>query len=63
MNNEIDNLIGLAYCLHLLAQKLVYEEISSENNLQYTYYILDIKKEIEDMIERIENSESSEEMN
>ena len=55
MENEIDNLIGLVCCLSLLAEMIVYDDASPENNIKYASYVIEIQKEIEDMIERIES--------
>ena len=55
MENEIDNLIGLVCCLSLLAEMIVYDDVSPENNIKYASYVIEIQKEIEEMIERIEN--------
>ena len=55
MENEIDNLLGLVCCLSLLAEMIVYDDASPENNIKYAYYVIEIQKEIEDMIERIES--------
>lgn len=55
MENEIDNLLGLVCCLSLLAEMIVYDDVSPENNIKYASYVIEIQKEIEDMIERIES--------
>lgn len=55
MENEIDNLLGLVCCLSLLAEMIVYDDASPENNIKYASYVIEIQKEIEDMIERIES--------
>ena len=55
MENEIDNLLGLVCCLSLLAEMIVYDDASPENNIKYASYFIEIQKEIEDMIERIES--------
>ena len=55
MENEIDNLLGLVCCLSLLAEMIVYDDASPENNIKYASYVIEIQKEIEEMIERIEN--------
>ena len=55
MENEFDNLLGLVCCLSLLAEMIVYDDASPENNIKYASYVIEIQKEIEDMIERIES--------
>ena len=55
MENEIDNLLGLVCCLSLLAEMIVYDDASPENNIKYASYVIEIQNEIEDMIERIES--------
>ena len=55
IENEIDNLLGLVCCLSLLAEMIVYDDASPENNIKYASYVIEIQKEIEDMIERIES--------
>ena len=55
MENEIDNLLGLVCCLSLLAEMIVYDDASPENNIKYASYVIEIQKEIEDRIERIES--------
>ena len=55
MENDIDNLLGLVCCLSLLAEMIVYDDASPENNIKYASYVIEIQKEIEDMIERIES--------
>ena len=44
MENEIDNLLGLVCCLSLLAEMIVYDDASPENNIKYASYVIEIQK-------------------